>query len=87
MRKILILTALLLPAIASAQGRGAPRPDNHQGNYRGVSQREASVSYSGCNEVRQRGLAPLRRGEPGYRPWMDGDNDGLACEPIRADRR
>jgi hypothetical protein len=43
----------------------------------------ASVYYSGCNEVRAAGRAPLYRGDPGYRPEMDGDSDGIACEPIR----
>ncbi len=43
----------------------------------------ANVYYSGCNEVRALGLAPLYRGEPGYRPEMDGDDDGIACEPRR----
>jgi Excalibur calcium-binding domain len=37
--------------------------------------------FAGCNEVRARGLAPLRRGEPGYGEHMDGDGDGVACEP------
>lgn len=41
---------------------------------------ERSVRYSGCNEVRAAGKAPLRVGEPGYRPEMDGDGDGVACE-------
>ncbi len=45
---------------------------------------EESVTYSGCNEVRAIGKAPLHRGEPGYRTDMDGDGDGLACEPIRS---
>jgi hypothetical protein len=36
--------------------------------------------FAGCNEVRARGLAPLRRGEPGYGEHMDGDGDGEACE-------
>ena len=44
---------------------------------------EASVTYGGCNEVRELGKAPLYAGEPGYRVTMDGDGDGLACEPIR----
>jgi len=44
---------------------------------------EASVSYSGCNEVRAAGRAPIYVGEPGYRSGMDGDGDGIACEPIR----
>ena len=45
---------------------------------------EASVTYSGCNEVRALGKAPLYAGEPGYRETMDGDGDGIACEPIRS---
>lgn len=36
--------------------------------------------WSGCDEVRAAGLAPLKRGEPGFDSGMDGDNDGLACE-------
>jgi hypothetical protein len=42
---------------------------------------EGSVTYGGCNEVRALGKAPLRAGEPGYRETMDGDGDGIACEP------
>lgn len=44
---------------------------------------EASVYYAGCNEVRAAGKAPLYAGQPGYRPEMDGDGDGIACEPHR----
>lgn len=44
---------------------------------------EASVYYRGCNEVRALGKAPLYAGDPGYRAAMDGDGDGVACEPIR----
>lgn len=43
----------------------------------------SSVYYSGCNAVRAAGAAPLHAGEPGYRPEMDGDGDGIACEPHR----
>jgi hypothetical protein len=39
--------------------------------------------YAGCNEARAAGVAPLYAGEPGYRPEMDGDGDGIACEPYR----
>ena len=41
---------------------------------------EQSVHYSGCNEVRAAGKAPLHRGDPGYGEHMDGDGDGVACE-------
>jgi Excalibur calcium-binding domain len=44
---------------------------------------ERSIYYSGCNEVRAAGLAPLYRGDPGYGEHMDGDGDGVACEPYR----
>lgn len=44
---------------------------------------EDSVTYSGCNEVRLRGKAPLFAGQPGYSLDMDGDHDGIACEPHR----
>lgn len=47
------------------------------------SEVEASVYYPGCNEVRAAGRAPLYRGQPGYRVGMDGDGDGIACEPYR----
>jgi hypothetical protein len=48
-----------------------------------AARRATFVYYSGCNEVRAAGLAPLFRGQPGYRPEMDGDDDGIACEPHR----
>ncbi len=44
----------------------------------------SAVHYSGCNEVRAAGKAPLYAGDPGYSERMDGDLDGIACEPIRA---
>jgi hypothetical protein len=43
---------------------------------------ENSVTYSGCDEVRALGKDPIHAGEPGYRTTMDGDGDGIACEPI-----
>lgn len=42
---------------------------------------ETSVYYSGCDEVRMLGRDPIYRGQPGYREGMDGDGDGIACEP------
>ena len=39
--------------------------------------------WSGCNEARDAGTAPIYFGEPGYRDEMDGDDDGTACEQYR----
>lgn len=44
----------------------------------------SNVYYPGCNSVRAAGKAPLYSGDPGYRIEMDGDGDGIACEPIRS---
>lgn len=39
--------------------------------------------WPGCNAARAAGTAPIYIGEPGYREGMDGDGDGVACEPYR----
>ena len=39
-----------------------------------------TVYYKNCAAARAAGAAPLYAGEPGYRPKMDGDGDGVACE-------
>jgi endonuclease YncB( thermonuclease family) len=43
----------------------------------------ASVHYRNCDAARAAGAAPLYRGQPGYRPELDRDGDGVACEPYR----
>jgi hypothetical protein len=43
----------------------------------------AGDDWRGCNDARAAGTAPIYRDEPGYRPEMDGDSDGIACEPYR----
>jgi len=44
---------------------------------------QRSIYYQGCDEARAAGAAPIYRGSPGYREGMDGDGDGIACEPYR----
>ena len=40
----------------------------------------APVHFSSCKQAREAGAAPLYRGDPGYNPKLDHDNDGVACE-------
>jgi hypothetical protein len=40
-----------------------------------------------CTEARAMGLENIPKGSPYYAPWLDADNDGLACEPWRGRRR
>lgn len=41
---------------------------------------DGTVYYKDCDAARAAGAAPLKRGEPGYRPGLDRDNDGIACD-------
>ncbi len=41
---------------------------------------DGGVYYANCSAARAAGVAPLHLGEPGYRPGLDGDRDGVACE-------
>ena len=36
--------------------------------------------YRNCDAARAAGVAPLHSGDPGYRPGLDRDGDGIACE-------
>lgn len=40
----------------------------------------STVYYANCTAARAAGAAPIYRGQPGYRPALDRDNDGIACE-------
>ena len=39
--------------------------------------------FRNCAEARANGAAPVRRGDSGYGPHLDRDNDGVGCEPYR----
>ena len=47
------------------------------------SQEDSNMLYPDCKAARAAGAAPIYRGQPGYRPEMDGDGDGIACESAR----
>ncbi|MBX7514904.1 excalibur calcium-binding domain-containing protein [Qipengyuania sp. GH38] len=44
------------------------------------SRRDGTVYYANCTAARAAGAAPVRRGQPGYGPHLDRDNDGVGCE-------
>ncbi|SCF21933.1 Excalibur calcium-binding domain-containing protein [Micromonospora haikouensis] len=46
-----------------------------------TSKPKAAPYYKNCDAVRDADDAPLYEGEPGYRPELDRDGDGEACEP------
>ena len=40
----------------------------------------ATVAFADCAAAKAAGAAPIRRGHPGYRPALDRDGDGIACD-------
>jgi endonuclease YncB( thermonuclease family) len=40
----------------------------------------ATAYYANCAAAKAAGAAPLYAGQPGYRPALDRDKDGVACE-------
>ena len=68
------------PTPARTPNRGSSAPASSLAPQRLVPARGA---YRNCAEARAAGAAPVRRGEPGYGPHLDRDNDGIGCEPYR----
>ncbi len=64
------------PVAPPEPARPAPAPQNSAP----APQPGPSVYYKNCSEARHAGVAPLHRGDPGYAPHLDRDNDGIACE-------
>lgn len=58
----------------AAPTRLAPSPNNEDSGAR---------PFRNCDEARAHGAAPVHRGDPGYGPHLDRDNDGIGCEPRR----
>lgn len=50
------------------------------GSLMGAGAANADVYYKNCSEARAAGAAPIYQGQPGYRPGLDRDGDGIACE-------
>jgi hypothetical protein len=82
-RDILINAAILGTGAGFVASQLPPELTMNQEELDRMHAVEQSVHYDGCNEVRTLGKAPLRRGQPGYGAHMDGDGDGVACEPYR----
>lgn len=40
----------------------------------------SGAAFRNCTEARAAGAAPVRRGDRGYGPHLDRDDDGIGCE-------
>lgn len=74
---MILMTMAVVVALQQAPPRPAPPRE------RPTPRREApAVYYQNCNAARAAGAAPIRRGEPGYRPALDRDGDGVALRAM-----
>lgn len=68
-------------AAAQAAQAAAAQAQQDQAQARQVQPpAPSSVYYANCTAARAAGAAPIYRGQPGYRPALDRDGDGIACE-------
>ncbi len=56
----------------------APTPRQELAPARAAPARPGA--FANCASARAAGAAPVRRGDPGYGPHLDRDNDGVGCE-------
>lgn len=69
------------PVEPPALGTSAvPAPDAPEAPAPGA---QGEAYFAKCADARAAGAAPLHAGQPGYRPGLDGDGDGVACESRR----
>jgi hypothetical protein len=59
--------------------RGAPAPPPARAP-RSDALSGGAAYYPNCTAARAAGAAPIYAGQPGYRPGLDRDGDGVACE-------
>lgn len=80
-----ILSNCDAPAAATAPLPLAPPPPETSSEYpppppAPTPDAGSSVYYPNCKTARAAGAAPIYAGQPGYRPGLDRDGDGVACE-------
>lgn len=78
----MLLVLMAATALTGAQQTNAPPrreppppPPREQ-----AARPSREVYFRNCSEARAAGRRNIRREEPGYRPALDRDNDGVACE-------
>lgn len=71
----------VIAALALIETQAAPPPPRRDPPPRPPAERpQGDVRFRNCREARAAGRENIRRGQPGYRPALDRDNDGVACE-------
>lgn len=65
------------------RGGGSSAPSRPAARQSFFASGPVTGAFANCAAARAAGAAPVRRGDPGYGPHLDRDNDGVGCEPYR----
>lgn len=81
----LALSALLLLGGCKGEANDPKAPAGEVGSVVDTTQAPPpapapAAPYRSCEQARDAGATPLRRGDPGYSTRLDTDRDGTACE-------
>ncbi|HEY5843668.1 MAG TPA: excalibur calcium-binding domain-containing protein [Mycobacterium sp.] len=69
-----------LAAQAEADRQAKTLADQQAAQRTSSANTAPSGGFANCAAARAAGAAPVHRGEPGYAPKLDRDNDGVGCE-------
>jgi hypothetical protein len=72
-------TVALAIALSLVGACGPPSAGSSSSTTPPVTTLRSLTYYPDCDAARDAGATPLRRGDPGYRPPLDRDGDGVAC--------
>ena len=65
----------------SGEGSGSGANSESESQKKSESAPEPQKEfYANCKEAKAAGAAPMYKGDPGYRPELDRDGDGTACD-------
>jgi hypothetical protein len=73
------------PPLCGPGAGGTPTPPTGGGSNKPPTAhppaaQQHDVYYENCDDARAKGAAPVYAGQPGYRPGLDSDSDGIGCE-------
>jgi hypothetical protein len=79
-------SAAVPQGVAIAQASGPSVPSGRGSARASASGVSDGLYFRSCAEAERAGYSSMAIGTPGYREGLDGDHDGVACEPYTGRR-
>ena len=75
-----MIVAGILRALSRRGMNVRPFKPQNMSNNAAVTSDGGEIGRAQALQARAAGVAPVKRGDPGYAPHLDRDNDGVGCE-------